>query len=409
MEKVDDAAFGPLDRIGQLTMRNLDIDDSRASSTSTATPARSARRRPDGARRRVDPTDADRRRSRRSDANSSARRVAASRRARSTIVSTIDVLVVGVGAAADRAEAVERRHADGSGEVAVAATTDGDADDRGEADRRRSDSATANSVGRRRLRHRGRLMPAGHLDRRRPGRSDDERRHRRFDALLLAGSLTRTSTRTRGLGRHDVVGRAGRRRPSASPSCPCSGSTERRRSGEHLVRGLDERVDRPSPAPARRARPGRARRPRTCRCPCGRSSAHRRRRSARAPAPRRTPSARSSINARDVVEPTSSSDGEQQLDAVDGRRARRRRGWPARCRAFMSNTPGPVARPSSTANGRAASVPMGNTVSWWPTTSTRGVAAARPVHVRAGRPVDEVGRPTEPVADQRRRRPRPIG
>jgi argininosuccinate synthase len=30
MEKVDDAAFGPLDRIGQLTMRNLDIDDTRA-------------------------------------------------------------------------------------------------------------------------------------------------------------------------------------------------------------------------------------------------------------------------------------------------------------------------------------------------------------------------------------------
>ena len=30
MEKVEDAAFGPLDRIGQLTMRNLDIDDSRA-------------------------------------------------------------------------------------------------------------------------------------------------------------------------------------------------------------------------------------------------------------------------------------------------------------------------------------------------------------------------------------------
>ena len=30
MEKVADAAFGPLDRIGQLTMRNLDIDDSRA-------------------------------------------------------------------------------------------------------------------------------------------------------------------------------------------------------------------------------------------------------------------------------------------------------------------------------------------------------------------------------------------
>jgi len=30
MERVDDQAFGPLDRIGQLTMRNLDIDDSRS-------------------------------------------------------------------------------------------------------------------------------------------------------------------------------------------------------------------------------------------------------------------------------------------------------------------------------------------------------------------------------------------
>jgi argininosuccinate synthase len=29
MERVDDAAFGPLDRIGQLTMRNLDIEDTR--------------------------------------------------------------------------------------------------------------------------------------------------------------------------------------------------------------------------------------------------------------------------------------------------------------------------------------------------------------------------------------------
>jgi argininosuccinate synthase len=30
MEKVEDAAFTPADRIGQLTMRNLDISDSRA-------------------------------------------------------------------------------------------------------------------------------------------------------------------------------------------------------------------------------------------------------------------------------------------------------------------------------------------------------------------------------------------
>ena len=30
MERTEDAAFGPTDRIGQLTMRNLDIADSRA-------------------------------------------------------------------------------------------------------------------------------------------------------------------------------------------------------------------------------------------------------------------------------------------------------------------------------------------------------------------------------------------
>jgi argininosuccinate synthase len=30
MERVEDAAFGPLDRIGQLTMRNLDIADTTA-------------------------------------------------------------------------------------------------------------------------------------------------------------------------------------------------------------------------------------------------------------------------------------------------------------------------------------------------------------------------------------------
>ena len=29
MERVEDAAFGPVDRIGQLTMRNLDIADTR--------------------------------------------------------------------------------------------------------------------------------------------------------------------------------------------------------------------------------------------------------------------------------------------------------------------------------------------------------------------------------------------
>ena len=30
MERTEDAAFGPVDRIGQLTMRNLDIADTRS-------------------------------------------------------------------------------------------------------------------------------------------------------------------------------------------------------------------------------------------------------------------------------------------------------------------------------------------------------------------------------------------
>jgi len=39
MEKVENAPFAPIDRIGQLTMRNLDIADSATSSASTAAPA----------------------------------------------------------------------------------------------------------------------------------------------------------------------------------------------------------------------------------------------------------------------------------------------------------------------------------------------------------------------------------
>ena len=55
MENVE-STFGPVDRIGQLTMRILDLEDSRASSSSTAAsgstqadgPLRAARRRPAG-------------------------------------------------------------------------------------------------------------------------------------------------------------------------------------------------------------------------------------------------------------------------------------------------------------------------------------------------------------------------
>jgi argininosuccinate synthase len=48
MEKVEDAAFTPADRIGQLTMRNLDITDTRGKleiykSTGLLTPGDGAR------------------------------------------------------------------------------------------------------------------------------------------------------------------------------------------------------------------------------------------------------------------------------------------------------------------------------------------------------------------------------
>ena len=42
MERVDNAAFGPTDRIGQLTMRNLDIADSRAQARGLRQPAHGA-------------------------------------------------------------------------------------------------------------------------------------------------------------------------------------------------------------------------------------------------------------------------------------------------------------------------------------------------------------------------------
>ena len=52
MERVGDAAFGPDDRIGQLTMRNLDIADSRARLEQYAAPGSSAARRPTSSARR---------------------------------------------------------------------------------------------------------------------------------------------------------------------------------------------------------------------------------------------------------------------------------------------------------------------------------------------------------------------
>ena len=112
MEKVDDAAFGPLDRIGQLTMRNLDIDDSRAKLDVYRNAGTLGQRRPAGARPPARPGLTVAR------GSSSRRRRSSSRDDRGEQPGAIDhrvdqhELVVGVGAAADRAEAVERRDAD---------------------------------------------------------------------------------------------------------------------------------------------------------------------------------------------------------------------------------------------------------------------------------------------------------
>ena len=165
MERVEDAAFGPLDRIGQLTMRNLDIDDTRAKldvyrkvGTLGAGDVIPALDRPD----RTRPTDTSRsafasrfrrtgpQRSRRKRGLDGVQAVRwatrpATRRARSGIAATIEVLGVGVGAAADRAEAVERRDAERGGEVAVAAATDGDAGDPRHRRARRSASGVADA------------------------------------------------------------------------------------------------------------------------------------------------------------------------------------------------------------------------------------------------------------------------
>ena len=65
---------------------------------------------------------------------------------------------------------------------------------------------------------------------------------------------------------------------------------------------------------------------------------------------------------RDVSEPTSSS--HVNSNSTPPRSASEATAWMAvTMPPFMSNTPGPVARPSPTVNGRAANVPSGNTVS----------------------------------------------
>ena len=68
----------------------------------------------------------------------------------------------------------------------------------------------------------------------------------------------------------------------------------------------------------------------------------------------------------------------------------------------MSNTPGPVARPSTTSNGRRASVPSGEHRVVVAEQEDLRLAAADPVHVRPDRAVDERRRPTQPAFDDGR-------
>jgi hypothetical protein len=82
------------------------------------------------------------------------------------------------------------------------------------------------------------------------------------------------------------------------------------------------------------------------------------------------------MSERDEREPTSSS--AVNSNSTPDRSASDATPWMA-CTmpAFMSKTPGPVTRPSATVNGRSASEPNGNTVSWCPTISTRGAPSPR--------------------------------
>ena len=90
----------------------------------------------------------------------------------------------------------------------------------------------------------------------------------------------------------------------------------------------------------------------------------------------RAPRAVSSMSAREVVEPTSSSPVTSSV--TPSRSGSDAIACSAMTRpAFMSKQPGPVRTPSRTRNGRRSSVPTGHTVSWWVTSTTRVSAPKR--------------------------------
>ena len=77
------------------------------------------------------------------------------------------------------------------------------------------------------------------------------------------------------------------------------------------------------------------------------------------------------VSSRDAAEPVSSS-GTSSNDtgkACDSRNIAISTAIPTATPAFMSKTPGPMARPASSRQGMSASVPTGQTVSRWPSSS----------------------------------------
>ena len=145
---------------------------------------------------------------------------------------------------------------------------------------------------------------------------------------------------------------------------------ERRRSG------APARESRSPPCPdrCRRAPTRRARSARTRRSPCGASSRRRPAATARARAPRRSAgpplrSPRATCRCRSPRRWSTAS----RSSASPGRRAAAPapRGRDSAIDAFMSKTPGPYSRPSSSRSGMRSSCPTGHTVSKWPRRRTR--------------------------------------
>ena len=291
--------------------------------------------------------------------------IADSRRARSTIVSTSDELVVGVGAAADRTEAVERRDAERRGEVAVAATADRHAGDRGQTRRRQPRLRRPRTASSMRT-----PASAGARARRSPRHL---RRARRTTASAISCS-TRSFSPRRDHARVDTdAWSSPARRCRRCPPWPTVGVTVVPVSGSPNVAiraiscaaATSELMPFSGSSPACAARPCTA----TSNVPVPLRPVFNAPPSALGSSTSTAPhaSARSSISARDAFEPTSSSavissstpstivEQRQRVDRQDDARPScrtRRARWPGRRR------PRTAARPTR---------PSGNTVSWWPT------------------------------------------